>query len=169
MHCLWSTGWLVLSDPRVLDKTVSAQWKIIKGVLLHQTILKRITEIILVIDTKYKEYSKYQRSKSSQIKSIHQRFFFVQDPPTEFRERKCMRVPLALVLVPDFLHSYGPLLILYVQEGVAAASFKFFDCQYCQLWSLPFFFQLIVSTLHAPRSAVEADKFWPKPVIRRSG
>ena len=95
---------------------------------------------------------------SNQFKQIHQSFFFVQDPPTEFRERESMRVPLALVLVPGSLHSNGPLLILEVLKGVAAASFKFFDCQYCQLWSLQNFFRYIVSTLQAPRSTAEADK-----------
>ena len=166
-----SIGQLVLSDPQVLDKTFSTQWKIIKGVLIHQTTLKIITEIILVTDTKYKKYSKYQRSKSRQINSnkfINASSSYRTLPLSSEREKVCVshwHLSLCQVLFIQTVHFWSSKCWkewqLPVLSSVIVSIVSYGHCKN--------FFQYIVSTLHAPRSAAEADKIWPKPVARRSG
>ena len=162
-----SIGQLVLSDPQVLDKTFSTQWKIKTGVLIHQTILKIITEIILVIDTKYKKYSKYQRSKSIWINSnkfIQASSSYRTLPLSSERENACVshrHLSWCQIFFIRTVHFWSSTCKKGWQLPVLSSLIVSYG--HCH------FFQSFVSTLHAPRSAAEAYKIWPKPVARRSG
>ena len=74
--------------------------------------------------------------KSNQIKSIRRCSFSSTLPLSSGREK--VKVPLALVLVPNRLHLQGPLLIPKVREALAAVSFSFLNCQFCQFTKVKF-------------------------------